>query len=71
MLEKITNSFNSNIWVKRSVFAVIGGVLGFGYYFFVGCYNGTCPISSSPYISTLYGAGIGMIIPSKKKEIPE
>ncbi|MBI5021000.1 MAG: YtxH domain-containing protein [Ignavibacteriales bacterium] len=50
------------------LFGVIGAVIGFSYYFFIGCYNGTCLISSSPYISTLYGAGVGLVIaPSKKK----
>lgn len=48
---------------------LIGTLLGYAYYNFIGCYSGTCPISSNPYISTLYGALIGLIwsIPIKKK----
>jgi uncharacterized membrane protein len=41
-----------------------GGVLGFAYYKLVGCRTGTCPITSSPYISTLYGALLGYLIGS-------
>ena len=49
---------------------VAGAVIGFSYYHFVGCKSGTCPITSSPYISTIYGAVVGMlfVFPSKKKK---
>jgi hypothetical protein len=47
----------------RMVMFVIGGaVLGFTYYRFVGCRTGACPITSSPYISTLYGALMGLLL---------
>ena len=39
---------------------VIGAIAGFAYYNFIGC-NGSCPISGSPYVSTLYGAGCGLL----------
>lgn len=39
-----------------------GGVLGFSFYYFVGCETGACPIQSNPYISTVFGAIIGMLI---------
>lgn len=41
---------------------LIGGLLGFGWYKFVGCSTGTCPITSNPIISTLYGAFMGFLI---------
>lgn len=48
---------------------LVGAVLGFGYYFFVGCKSGTCAITSNPYISTAYGAMIGLVFmwPEKDK----
>jgi hypothetical protein len=38
---------------------LLGGLAGFLYYRFVGCANGTCPISSNPFMSTLWGLLIG------------
>ena len=41
---------------------VVGGGLGFGLYKFVGCSTGTCPLTSNPVISTIYGAVIGGLV---------
>lgn len=47
----------------HSVFTVFfGGLLGFGYYRLVGCSTGACPITSNPWISTLYGAFVGFVV---------
>ncbi len=48
--------------IKMIIGAVIGGLLGYLYYKKVGCPNGTCPITSNPYGSTIYGALIGLMI---------
>jgi hypothetical protein len=49
------------ITIKMILSISIGGLLGFGYYRFVGCKTGTCPISRNPYISTIYGAALGLM----------
>jgi len=56
-------------WIKRTGFITIGLLGGYSYYHFIGCYSGTCPITGNPYISTLYGGLIGLILglPSKKR----
>lgn len=40
---------------------VIGGILGFTYYWFIGCKTGTCRITGNPLISSLYGSFMGLI----------
>jgi len=47
---------------------LLGAAGGFLYYNFIGC-NGSCPITGSPYISTLYGAGIGAVLVDWKSGI--
>ncbi|MCS7338739.1 MAG: DUF6132 family protein [Verrucomicrobiae bacterium] len=42
--------------------AVVGGVLGFAYYKLVGCSTGACPLTSNPWISSIYGALLGALI---------
>ncbi len=41
---------------------VVGGVLGYAYYRFIGCSSGACPITSNPYTSIFYGMLIGGLI---------
>ncbi len=41
---------------------VVGAALGFAYYKFVGCATGTCPITSNPFVSTIYGAIMGAML---------
>ncbi|HRP68704.1 MAG TPA: hypothetical protein PLY93_04165 [Turneriella sp.] len=41
---------------------VLGGLLGYLYYRFVGCKTGACPIVSKPVPSILYGAALGGMI---------
>ena len=42
--------------------AVIGGALGFAFYKFVGCSTGACPLTSNPFISSLYGMVVGALV---------
>lgn len=47
---------------KLIIGTIVGSIAGYSYYYFVGCTNGACPISSNPIISTLYGAMMGRIM---------
>ncbi len=40
----------------------LGAVAGFLYWKYVGCITGTCPITSQPINSSVYGAVMGGII---------
>ena len=42
--------------------AIAGAVAGFFYWKQIGCASGTCPISSKPLNSTLYGALMGALL---------
>ena len=56
----------------RIISVIVGAVAGFSYYHFIGCSNGTCPISSNPYISMAYGAIMGyLLFDMFKKKKPE
>lgn len=41
---------------------VIGGILGYLYYYFIGCNSGTCPITLSPVMSVIWGILLGGIV---------
>lgn len=57
----IAGKFKKIPW-KLLTGIVIGGTAGFLYYYFVGCASGTCPITSNPYGSVLYGSLMGALI---------
>lgn len=42
--------------------ALIGAIGGYLYWFYIGCSSGTCPITSSPTISTIYGILMGTLL---------
>lgn len=57
--------------IYRKVLPVVAGaLLGYAYYYYIGCVSGTCAITSNPYISTIYGAVFGLLLsfPSKRKK---
>ncbi len=61
--------------MKRVLLSTLAGALtGYLYYRFIGCYTGTCGITSNPYMSTFYFALMGLLVgfiikkDTKKKE---
>ena len=62
-MEKLKTWFG-NRWFRRAAFVILGALLGFAYYYFIGCASGTCPITSNPYISTGYGSLLGLALSS-------
>jgi hypothetical protein len=49
--------------MTRTVLSVVlGAVAGLAYQRFIGCRTGTCPITSNPCVSTLYGALMGFLL---------
>jgi len=56
--------------LKTTLPVIIGGILGYAYYHFIGCRTGSCPISGNPYVSTVYGSLVGLVFafPVKKKK---
>ena len=59
-----TGTGKAAVWrcIKRITSAVLGGVAGYAYYYFIGCASGACPITSNPWISTAYGAVLGFLL---------
>ncbi len=55
---------------KLTVLGILAGAVGgYLYYHFIGCTSGSCPITSQPVNSTLYGAMMGgLFFSSFKKE---
>jgi LytS/YehU family sensor histidine kinase len=41
---------------------ITGAIGGYLYYYFIGCADGTCMITSRPMNSTLYGAVLGGLL---------
>lgn len=45
---------------QRTILGIlVGAIIGYLYYYYVGCASGTCNITSKPLNSTLYGAMMG------------
>ncbi len=60
-MRELIKNITQKKYFKLILFSVIGFVGGYLYYYFIGCYNGTCPITSKWYTSSLYGMLIGAI----------
>ena len=57
---KIANKLKNKKILYPLLGVLIGGGVGFDYYYFIGCISWTCPITSSPLGSITMGSLIGL-----------
>jgi len=61
--------------LKSIVGTILGLIGGYLYYTEIGCKSGSCPISSNPWLSLLWGAAVGYlaggIIEKDIKKLPD
>jgi hypothetical protein len=62
MKESIRLFFRSWKFWRPFLAVIIGGLLGFLYYYYIGCKSGTCAITSNPYMSMLWGGLMGFFL---------
>jgi hypothetical protein len=60
-------------YILISAGILLGALGGYLYYLHIGCVSGTCPITSQPLNSTMYGALMGgllfsMLVPGKQSD---
>jgi hypothetical protein len=48
-------------WLHVILPLALGALGGYAYYAFIGCVSGSCPITSNPWSSTVYGTLIGAL----------
>lgn len=56
----MTNFLKKNI--LGLIGLIVGAIGGYAYYYFIGCNTGSCPLTSNPYISVIFGAVIGYLL---------
>lgn len=59
-------------FIRKNLLYLIGGAMGaiggYLYYIYIGCNSGSCPITSSPIMSVIWGAVLGGLIVSMFKK---
>ena len=53
---------------RLSIGVVLGAIGGFAYYYFIGCSTGSCPLTSNPYLMTVWGIFFGGVLFFKQKK---
>lgn len=67
----ILNKLGSRTFLVPLAGIITGVAGGFAYYYFIGCSNGTCAITSNPWLSMLWGAAVGYLIADLFKGKPK
>lgn len=60
MMDRVIEILKSN-WLNL-LGALIGGVVGYLYWYHVGCSTGTCPMTASPTMTIAWGAVMGSLV---------
>ncbi|MFC2100209.1 DUF6132 family protein [Bacteroidota bacterium] len=60
--KRLYKTIRSYISLPSLIGIIIGSVGGYIYYMKIGCVSGTCPITSNPWLTTLWGAAVGYLI---------
>jgi hypothetical protein len=60
IMDRLKNVLRNN-WLTL-VGGVVGGAGGYLYWLNVGCTTGACPITSSPVMSAVWGAAMGILV---------
>ena len=61
VLKRMEKTFAKRYW-PTIVGAIVGAIGGYLYWRYVGCSTDTCPITSSPLNSTLWGTAMGGLL---------
>lgn len=57
------NAFLKKLFsIRMLIGLLVGGILGYAYYHFIGCRGGSCPMWADPVRSTLIGIAFGGIL---------
>lgn len=59
-LQKVKDFLFSWRFLKPFLAVIAGGLLGFSYYYFVGCRSGNCAITGTPAGSIIFGSLMGL-----------
>jgi len=70
-INKISEYLKRFLTWRLLIAVLIGALGGYAYYYFIGCNSGTCPITSNPVNTTLYGALMGLLLGFKDKKTEE
>jgi hypothetical protein len=60
MMERVKIFLKDNM--LAIIGAIVGGIGGYFYWLKIGCTSGSCPITSSPVLSVIWGAVMGNLI---------